>query len=35
VYTAEPTTPAKAGERLAAEVARWEKLIRSADIKAD
>lgn len=35
VYAAVPTTPARAAERLAAEVARWEKLIKKADIKAD
>jgi tripartite-type tricarboxylate transporter receptor subunit TctC len=35
VYAAEPTTPAKAGERLAAEVTRWEKVIKMADIKAE
>jgi len=35
VYTAAPTTPTKAAERLAAEVQRWEKLIKTADIKAD
>ena len=35
VYAAPPTTPAKAGERIVAEVARWEKLIQKAGIKAD
>jgi tripartite-type tricarboxylate transporter receptor subunit TctC len=35
VYAAEPTSPAKAAERLAAEVARWESLIRDANIKPD
>lgn len=35
VYAAAPTTPAKAAERLAAEVARWEKVIDKAGIKAD
>lgn len=35
VYAAVPTTPARAAERLSAEVLRWEKLIRKADIKAD
>ncbi len=35
VYAAAPTTPAKAAERLAQEVARWEKLIKEANIKAD
>ncbi len=34
VYTAAPTSPAKAAERLAAEVTRWEKLIKDANIKA-
>ena len=35
VYAAAPTTPAKAGERIKQEVARWEKLINEAGIKAD
>ena len=35
VYAAVPTTPARAAERLSAEVLRWEKLIKKADIKAD
>ena len=35
VYAAEPTSPARAAERLAGEVARWESLIRDANIKAD
>jgi tripartite-type tricarboxylate transporter receptor subunit TctC len=35
VYAAAPTTPAKAAERIVMEVARWEKLIRTANIKAE
>jgi tripartite-type tricarboxylate transporter receptor subunit TctC len=35
VYASVPTTPAKAAERLASEVNRWEKLITKAGIRAD
>jgi tripartite-type tricarboxylate transporter receptor subunit TctC len=35
VYAAVPTSPAKAAERIVMEVERWEKLIRSANIKAE
>jgi len=35
VYVAEPTTPAQTAKRIELEVARWEKLITTAHIKAD
>lgn len=35
VYAAEPMTPAQTAQRIALEVARWEKLIATAHIKAD
>ena len=35
VYAAEPATPAQAAQRIALEVARWEKLIAATNIKAD
>lgn len=35
VYAAAPSTPAQTGERIKLEVARWEKLINEANIKAD
>ncbi|MDQ0028047.1 tripartite-type tricarboxylate transporter receptor subunit TctC [Variovorax paradoxus] len=35
VYAAEPMTPAQTAQRIALEVARWEKLITTAHIKAD
>lgn len=35
VYAAAPTTSAQSGERIKQEVARWEKLIKEANIKAD
>ncbi|QHJ01673.1 tripartite tricarboxylate transporter substrate binding protein [Xylophilus rhododendri] len=35
VYAAPPTTPAQSAERISAEVARWEKLIHEANIKAE
>ncbi|MDP3084146.1 MAG: tripartite tricarboxylate transporter substrate binding protein [Rubrivivax sp.] len=35
VYALPPTTPAAAADRLAAEVARWAKLITEANIKSD
>ena len=35
VYAATPTTPAKAAERISAEVLRWEKLITKAGITSD
>jgi tripartite-type tricarboxylate transporter receptor subunit TctC len=35
VYAAEPMTPAQTAQRIALEVARWEKLIAAAHIKAD
>jgi tripartite-type tricarboxylate transporter receptor subunit TctC len=34
-YAAEPMTPAQTAQRIALEVARWEKLIATAHIKAD
>ena len=35
VYAAEPAMPAQAAQRIALEVARWEKLIAATNIKAD
>jgi tripartite-type tricarboxylate transporter receptor subunit TctC len=35
VYAATPTAPAKAAERIRAEVLRWEKLITKAGITSD
>ncbi|MDQ0570375.1 tripartite-type tricarboxylate transporter receptor subunit TctC [Variovorax paradoxus] len=35
VYAAEPMTPAQTAQRIALEIARWEKLITTAHIKAD
>ncbi|QWE14133.1 tripartite tricarboxylate transporter substrate binding protein [Polynucleobacter sp. AP-Sving-400A-A2] len=35
VYAAAPTNPKKSAELLAAEVKRWEKVIKEADIKAE
>jgi tripartite-type tricarboxylate transporter receptor subunit TctC len=35
VYAAAPSTPAQSGERIQQEIARWEKLIHEANIKAE